>query len=86
MVSTSATKEQITSMKSNAYIDGNKNSKFLIVEYTDPECPFCVRQFKDNTIKTVMESNKDVAHIVKVVQCVNPIKMPVMLVLTGSAR
>jgi protein-disulfide isomerase len=55
-------------MKSNAYIDGNKNSKFLIVEYTDPECPFCVRQFKDNTIKTVMESNKDVAHIVKVVQ------------------
>ena len=67
----SLSKEQITSMKSNAYIDGNKNSKFLIVEYTDPECPFCVRQFKDNTIKTVMESNKDVAHIVKVVQWVN---------------
>lgn len=67
----SLSKEQITAMKSNAYIDGNKNSKFLIVEYTDPECPFCVRQFKDNTIKTVMESNKDIAHIVKVVQWVN---------------
>ena len=69
---TTFTKNQIEGIKKNAYIDGNKSAKILIVEYTDPECPFCVRHFKDNTIKSVIESDKkNIAHIMKLVQGVN---------------
>lgn len=68
---TTLSQDQLKAIKANAYIDGDKNAKIIVLEYTDPECPFCVRHFKDNTIKTVMDGNKDIAHIVKVVQGVN---------------
>ena len=63
--------EKIKLIKENSYIEWEKDAKFIIVEYTDLECPFCVRQFKEETVKNVMAERNDVAHIVKVVQWVN---------------
>ncbi len=42
------------SIDENDYIFGNKKSNVVVIEYSDPECPFCVRfsdvskQIKDN--------------------------------------
>ncbi len=66
------TADQLVKMKEGAYVHGEKDAKFTIVEYSDPECPFCIRHYKDKTIENVMSKyDGDVNHIVKAVQGVN---------------
>ncbi len=63
---------QIEQIKEGAYIEGNEDAKITIVEYSDPECPFCIRHHNDGTIKSVMDNyDGDVNHIVKAVQGVD---------------
>lgn len=45
------TQDEIVAIKKGAYIEGNKDATITLVEYSDLECPFCIRQFKDETIK-----------------------------------
>lgn len=54
--STTLTPEQITSVLKNAYIDGNKDSDIVLIEYSDFECPFCQKHFENNTVESVMKS------------------------------
>ncbi len=55
-----------------AYIDGNKDADVMIIEYTDPECPYCIRHHNEWTIAKTMEAYPNmIGHIVKVVQWVN---------------
>ncbi|EKD29793.1 MAG: DsbA family oxidoreductase [uncultured bacterium (gcode 4)] len=51
--------DELTSIKKDAYIEGNKEAKITLVEYSDLECPFCIRQFKEGTIKKVHEKYGD---------------------------
>lgn len=66
------TKDQLAAIKKDAVIEGDKDAKVTIVEYSDPECPFCIRHFNDKTIaNTVAAFPGSVNHTFKVVQWVN---------------
>lgn len=53
------TKDDIAAMKKTAYIEGNKDAIITLVEYSDLECPFCIRQYKDGTIKKIHDEFGD---------------------------
>lgn len=66
------TPDQLSAIKKDAVIEGDKNAKVTIVEYSDPECPFCIRHFNDKTIANAVAAFPGNAnHIFKVVQGVN---------------
>jgi len=48
-------------LKKTDHVRGNRNSKYLLVEYSDYECPFC-KSFHQ-TVNTFLESHKDVAFV-----------------------
>lgn len=51
--------EEITSIKKDAYIEWNKNAKITLVEYTDPECPYCIRQARSWVIEELRKDYGD---------------------------
>jgi protein-disulfide isomerase len=51
--------DELASIKKDAYIEGNASAKITLIEYSDLECPFCIRQFKEGTIKKVHEKYGD---------------------------
>ncbi len=64
--------EQIASVTKDAYIVGNKDATITIIEYTDPECPYCVVQYQNGTLKGMVSTfNGSVSTITKPVQWVN---------------
>ncbi len=64
--------DQLAKMKQGTYVLWKKDAKYTIFEYSDPECPFCIREHNDKTIENVMAKyNGDVNLIIKVVQGVN---------------
>ncbi|MBP6981593.1 thioredoxin domain-containing protein [Candidatus Gracilibacteria bacterium] len=44
------TQENITNLKKDAAIEGDANANILVIEYSDMECPFCMKQYHDNQI------------------------------------
>jgi protein-disulfide isomerase len=50
------TPEKIAEIKKTAYISGNPDGRFLVLEYSDLECPFCIHQAKQGTIQQLMDS------------------------------
>lgn len=61
--------EQIASVTKDAYIVGNKDATITIIEYTDPECPYCVVQYQNGTLKGMVSTfNGSVSTITKPVQ------------------
>ena len=58
-VTKTLTQDEIAAIKSTAYIEGNKDAIITLVEYSDLECPFCIRQFKDGTIEKIREEYGD---------------------------
>lgn len=64
--------DQISKILAGTYVQGKEDAKITIVEYSDPECPFCIRHHNDKTIENVIAKyNGEVNHIVKPVQGVN---------------
>ena len=58
-------KDEIASIKQTAYFEGTEGARIIAVEYTDPECPFCIRQSKDKILSTLLskyEGKIQVAH------------------------
>lgn len=53
------TQDEIAAIKKTAYIEGNKDAIITLVEYSDLECPFCIRQFKDGTIQKTRDKFGD---------------------------
>lgn len=51
--------DEIAAIKKEAYVEGNKDALITLVEYSDLECPFCIRQFKEGTISKVHEKFGD---------------------------
>ena len=58
-VAKTLTQDEIAAIKKTAYIEGNKDAIITLVEYSDLECPFCIRQYKDGTIQKVHEKFGD---------------------------
>lgn len=66
------TPDQLASVKKDAYVVGDKNAAITIIEYTDPECPYCIMQHKNGVLKQMISSyNGAVNTITKPVQWVN---------------
>lgn len=53
------TADEIAAIKKDAYIEGNKDAKITLIEYTDPECPFCIRQARGNIIEDLKKAYGD---------------------------
>lgn len=58
-VTKTLTTDEIAAIKKTAYIEGNKDAIITLVEYSDLECPFCIRQYKDGTISKMHEKYGD---------------------------
>src|SRR5262245_460539 len=56
--------KEIRTVQKDDHVLGNPNAKVVIVEYSDPECPFC-RQFHDTMHQVINEygGNGDVAWV-----------------------
>jgi protein-disulfide isomerase len=66
------TQDQIAAIKKTAFVEGAANAKISIIEYSDPECPYCIRQYGDKTVENAVAAFPgSVNHIFKVVQGVN---------------
>ncbi len=64
--------DEVKNILAGTYIDGNKDADIMIIEYTDPECPYCIRHHNDGTVAKTMQAYPNMVwHIVKVVQWVN---------------
>ncbi len=37
--------------RSGSVIEGNPDAKISVIEYSDMECPFCIKQYHDTKIK-----------------------------------
>lgn len=44
------TGEALEKVISSSVIEGNKNADILVIEYSDTECPFCIRQYHDTKL------------------------------------
>lgn len=57
-------KSELANIKKGAYIEGNPNARFTVLEYSDLECPFCKRHHQNGTIAKLLENYPDdVNHI-----------------------
>jgi protein-disulfide isomerase len=66
------TKDQIAAVMKTAVIEGDAKAKFTILEYSDLECPFCIRHHNDKTIANAVAAFPgSVNHSFKAVQGVN---------------
>lgn len=48
-------KEEVEAIKKSSYFQGKEGSRIIAVEYTDPECPYCIRQSKDKILSQLLE-------------------------------
>lgn len=59
------TKEQLASINRDN-VEGEKNTKLTLIEYSDLECPFCKRHHDAGTVKNLVEKyKKDINHVFK---------------------
>lgn len=48
-------KEEVEAIKKTSFFVGKEGARVIAVEYTDPECPFCIRQDKDKILPKLLE-------------------------------
>lgn len=50
------TTDELSALKEWSYTEWNKDAKIAIFEFSDTECPFCIRQYKDGTIEATLKT------------------------------
>lgn len=83
------TKEEIAAMIKNQVVHGPANADILMIEYTDPECPYCQKQYQYGSIDQAlkMEWVGTIAHIIKPVTGVghpNTVQKGIALICAGK--
>lgn len=63
-VSKNLTDDQINALKKNSFIEGNKDAKFTMIEFSDLECPYCIMQFKQGTIAAMKKKFGDNVNVI----------------------
>lgn len=59
-------KQEITDIRENAYIQGSKDASLLLVEYGDLECPYCGSLYRDGVVANLREKyGNDLAYSFK---------------------
>ena len=58
-VNSKISQDEISSIKKTWFIEWSKDAKITLIEYSDLECPFCIRQYKEWTIKKIREKYGD---------------------------
>ena len=54
------TPEEVQAVLSDASIEGNKSANIIAIEYSDMECPFCMKQYHDTKLfSTLLAEYKD---------------------------
>ncbi len=56
LVTTSLTADEILTILSGASIEGNKWADIIAIEYSDMECPFCIKQYSDTKLQASLAS------------------------------
>lgn len=51
VVTTSLSTDEINAILSGASIEGNKWADIIAIEYSDMECPFCIKQYSDTKLQ-----------------------------------
>ncbi len=60
------TSDQYTMIFKDSYIEGSKDAKITVVEYSDLECPYCIMQFKKGIMSQLKtQYGKDINFIFK---------------------
>lgn len=49
-------KREMSEIKKDAYMEGNKDALITIVEYSDLECPFCIRHFQEGVAESLSQT------------------------------
>ncbi len=50
------TLEEVATLKKDAAIEGKDTAKILVVEYSDMECPFCMKQYHETKLSDTIKS------------------------------
>lgn len=50
--------EQVKTLLKDSIISWNPNARYIILEYSDLQCPFCQRHFNAKTLQTVVDTYK----------------------------
>ena len=48
----------------DSYVEGKKDAKVTLIEYSDLECPYCIIQFKNKTISTLQAKYGDNVNVI----------------------
>lgn len=57
--STKLTADEISAVKKDSFIEGNPEAIITLIEYTDPECPFCIRQARSEVVNKMRAKYAD---------------------------
>ena len=56
--------KELQAFYDSSYIEGNKDAKVTVIEFSDVECPFCQRHNNNGTLDTVMEKYGDDVNVI----------------------
>ncbi|MFZ4461810.1 MAG: DsbA family protein [Patescibacteria group bacterium] len=62
--STTLSADDYAAVMKDAYVEGKKDAKITLVEYSDLECPYCIIQFKNKTISKLQEKYGDKINVI----------------------
>lgn len=55
-VTTSLSSDEVAAILSGAAIEGNKSADIIAIEYSDMECPFCIKQYSETKLQASLAS------------------------------
>lgn len=64
VTSTTLSADDYAAIFKDSFVEGKKDAKITLVEYSDLECPYCIIQFKNKTISKLQEKYGDKVNVV----------------------